>query len=128
LSPFEYLYGRRCNTPVSWDNSADKAIIGPDLLKELEEQMTKIWQNLKASRDRQKSYAYKNRTFRDFKVGEHVFLKVKAKRSSLRLGSRPKLAARYCGPFEVLKKIGPISYMIALPTSMRVHNVFHVSL
>jgi hypothetical protein len=61
-------------------------------------------------------------------VGEHVFLKVKVKRSSLRLGSFPKLAARYCGPFEILEKIGPLAYMLALSTSMRVHNVFHVSL
>jgi hypothetical protein len=66
--------------------------------------------------------------FRDFKVGEHVFLKVKEKRSSLRLGSFPKLAARYCGPFEILEKIGPIEYIVALYASMRVHNVFHVSL
>jgi hypothetical protein len=38
------------------------------------------------------------------------------------------LAARYCGPFEILEKIGPIAYMIEFPASMRVHNVFHVSL
>jgi hypothetical protein len=61
-------------------------------------------------------------------VGKHVFLKVKEKRSSLRLGSCPKLAARYCGPFEILEKIGPVAYMLPLSTSMRVHNVFHVSL
>jgi hypothetical protein len=61
-------------------------------------------------------------------VGEHVFLKVKARRSSLRLGSCLKLGARYCGPFEILDKIGPVAYMLALLASMRVHNVFHVSL
>jgi hypothetical protein len=55
-------------------------------------------------------------------------LKVKAKRSSIRLGFCPKLATRYCGPFEILQKIGPVAYMITFPTSMRVHNVFHVSL
>jgi hypothetical protein len=61
-------------------------------------------------------------------VGDHVFLKVKAKRSSLRLGSYPKLAARYRGPFEILEKKGSGPYMLALHASMRVHNVFHVSL
>jgi hypothetical protein len=61
-------------------------------------------------------------------VGEHVFLKVKEKRSSLRLGSCLKLAARYYGTFEILEKIGPVAYMLALPRSMRVHNVFHLSL
>jgi hypothetical protein len=61
-------------------------------------------------------------------VGDHVFLKVKAKRSSLKLGNCSKLAARYCGSFEILERIGPVAYMIALSASMCVHNVFHVSL
>jgi hypothetical protein len=61
-------------------------------------------------------------------VGEHVFMKVKEKRSSMKLGSFPKLEVIYCGPFEFLERIGPIAYMVALLASMRVHNVFHVSL
>jgi hypothetical protein len=65
---------------------------------------------------------------REFKVGDHVFLKVKANRSSLKLGSCAKLATKFCGPFEILERIGPVAYMIALPTSMSVHNGFHVSL
>ena len=76
----------------------------------------------------QKNYADKNRVFRDFKVGEHVLLKVKMKRSSLRLGNCPKLAIRYCGPFKILKKIWLIAFILTLLASMRVHNVFHVSL
>jgi hypothetical protein len=59
-------------------------------------------------------------------VGEHVFLKLKAKRSSIRLGSCPKLAARYCGLFEILEKIGSVAYMLYLYAFMRVNNVFHV--
>jgi hypothetical protein len=58
----------------------------------MEDQMVKIKQNLKATRDRQKSYADKNKTDREFKVGEHVLLKVKPKKSSLKLGSCTKLA------------------------------------
>jgi hypothetical protein len=46
----------------------------------------------------------------------------------LKLGSCTKLAARLCGPFEILDRIRPVAYMIVLPTSMNVHNVFHVSL
>ena len=38
------------------------------------------------------------------------------------------MEARYCGPFEILEKIGPVAYMKALNASMRVNNVFHVSL
>ena len=76
----------------------------------------------------QKIYVDKNRTHKEFKVGDHVFLKVKANRSSLKLGNCSKLAARYCGSFEILERIDLVAYMIALPTSVSVHNVFHVSL
>jgi hypothetical protein len=101
--------------------------VGPELLKEMEDQMIKIKQNLKATQDRQKNYADKNKTHREFKVGDHVFLKVKANRSSLKLGNYTKLAARFCGPFETLERIMPVAYMLALPASMTAHNVFHVS-
>jgi len=128
MSSFEALYNRKCNTPVSWDNPADRAVVGPDLLKEMEEQMTRIKYNLKVSQDRKKNYTYNNRVFRDFKVGEHVFLKEKENIILLRLGIFPKLAPRYCGTFEILEKIGTISYIIALISSLGVHNVFNVSL
>jgi hypothetical protein len=55
-------------------------------------------------------------------------MKVKANRSSLKLGSCAKLVARFCGPYEILERICRVAYMIALPTSMSIHNVFHVSL
>jgi hypothetical protein len=42
MSPFEALYGTKCNTLVTWGNPKDKAVIGTDLLKEMEEKMTKI--------------------------------------------------------------------------------------
>jgi hypothetical protein len=94
----------------------------------MEDQMESIKQNLKAAQDKKKSYVDRNKVFRDFKVGEHVFLKVKEKRSLLRLGSWTKLEARYCGPFEILENIGPVAYTFSLPASICIHNVFHVSL
>jgi hypothetical protein len=52
MSPFEALYGRKFNTPVSWDNPANIIVVGSKLLKEMEDQMIKIKQNLKSSQDR----------------------------------------------------------------------------
>jgi hypothetical protein len=42
MSPFETLYGRKCNTKVSWDNPTERAVVGPELLKDVEEKMLKI--------------------------------------------------------------------------------------
>ena len=49
MSQFEALYGRRCKTLVSWDNPSDRVIVGPKMLKDMEEQVMKIRQNLKVA-------------------------------------------------------------------------------
>ena len=36
MSPYEALYGKRCRTPVTWDNLVNRVVIGPELLKEME--------------------------------------------------------------------------------------------
>ena len=128
MSPYESFYGRRCRTLVTWDNIVNRVVLGPELLKEMEQEVVKIKQNLKAAQDRQKSYADKHRVNREFSVVDHVYLRVRANKSSLKLGSCAKLSPIYYGPFEVLERIGPIAYRIALPGSTRAHNVFHVSL
>jgi hypothetical protein len=128
MSPFEALYGRKCNTSVSWDNSTDCTVVGPDLFREMEENIVKIRKNLNAAQYRKKSCSDKGRTHMEFGVGDHVFLKVKARCSSLKLGKYSKLASCYCGPFEILERIGLLTYMLALPASLCIHNVFHVSL
>ena len=81
-------------------------MLGQELIKEMEQEVLKIRKNLKETQDRQKSYAYKHRVNREFSVGDHVYLRVRARKSSLKLGSCPKLSPRYCGSFEVLERIG----------------------
>jgi hypothetical protein len=94
-SPFEVLYGRPCNTPVSWSNPVKIIFIGLDMLKEMEQQVIKIKQNLKVAQNRQKSYADQKRTPREFKTRDHVYLRVRPRKSSLRMGDCAKLTTWY---------------------------------
>ena len=47
MSQYEALYGRRCRTLATWDNPVNKIVLGPELLKEMEQEVTKIRQNLR---------------------------------------------------------------------------------
>ncbi|KAE8680974.1 CMP-sialic acid transporter 2 [Hibiscus syriacus] len=40
-----------------------------------------------------------------------------------------KLSPRFIGSYEILKRVGPVAYQLALPPDMdKIHNVFHVSM
>nr|GEX05011.1 retrotransposon protein, putative, Ty3-gypsy subclass [Tanacetum cinerariifolium]GEX05019.1 retrotransposon protein, putative, Ty3-gypsy subclass [Tanacetum cinerariifolium] len=76
-------------------------LIGPELVQETTEKISQIKDRLKAACDRQKIYA-------DRKKG--------------------KLAPRFIGPFEIIKKVGPVAYRLRLPEELNgVHDTFHVS-
>jgi hypothetical protein len=51
-------------------------------------------------------------------VGENVLLKVKPNNMSLNLGSYTNLVAIFCGPFEILDRIGTVAYILALSASI----------
>eukprot|EP00253_Pinus_taeda_P008911 PITA_08911 len=97
------------------------------MLKEMEQMVKKVRANLKVAQDRQKSYADQKINFKEFQVGEHVYVRIREKKSTLQWSGCVKLAPRLCGPFQILARIGPVAYQLALPSHIRVHNVFHVS-
>jgi len=46
----------------------------------------------------------------------------------LAIRKKRKTYPRYIGPFEILQKIGPVAYRLALPPNLQgIHDVFHVS-
>jgi len=69
-----------------------------------------------------------NKLFNEFRVGEWVYLCIKPRKRSLWIGSCAKLVPWFCGPFNITERIRPVVYRVALPPTMKVHDVFHVSL
>jgi hypothetical protein len=49
MAPFEALYGCRCRTPLSWSQTGERKIFGPNLVTEAEEKVKIIQSNLKAA-------------------------------------------------------------------------------
>nr|CAD1832820.1 unnamed protein product [Ananas comosus var. bracteatus] len=128
MAPFEALYGRRCRSPLFWSAVSKRRILGPKILLEAEENVRVVRQRLLTAQSRQRSYADTRRRDLEFQVGDHVFLKVSPSRGIRRFGLRGKLSLRFVRPFEVLERVGPVAYRIALPPRLAgIHDVFHVS-
>ncbi|GJS03292.1 putative reverse transcriptase domain-containing protein [Tanacetum coccineum] len=112
-APFEALYGRKCHSPIMWAKVREGQLIKD---------------RLKVARDRQKSYADKRRKPLEFSVGDYVLLKVSPWKGVVRFRKKGKLAPRFVGPFEIIKKVGPVAYRLDLPKELDgVHDTFHVS-
>ncbi|GJT99953.1 putative reverse transcriptase domain-containing protein, partial [Tanacetum coccineum] len=108
-SVIRHLCGLRLKK-VMWVEVEEGQLIGPKLVQETTEKILQIKDRLKATRDRQKSYADKRRKPLEFSVGDYVLLKVSPWKGVVRFGKKGKLAPRFIGPFEIIKKVGPVTF------------------
>ena len=88
-----------------------------------------IRERLKVVADAQKSYSNLKRKDIQYEIHEKVFLKVSPWKKVMRFGRKGKLSPRFIGLYEVIEKMGPVAYSLALPPELeKIHNVFHVSM
>lgn len=73
--------------------------------------------------DRFKQFADRSRREAPVWAGDRVWLST----WDLKLPSH-KLSPKYLGPYKVEKQVNSVSFKLQLPTNMRAHPVFHVSL
>ncbi|XP_073049466.1 uncharacterized protein [Primulina eburnea] len=129
MAPYETLYGRKCRSPLYWEEVGERKMLGPELVQQTSDVVALIQERMKIAQSRQKSYADVRRRPLAFEVGDHVFIKIAPLKGVMRFGKKGKLSPRYIGPFEILDKIGDRAYRLALPPDLdRMHNFFHVSM
>ena len=115
MAPYEALYGRKCRTPICWDEVGERRLIGLEIVRDTTEKVNMIRERLKIANDRQKSYADNRRRDLKFEMGDQVFLRVSPWKGILRFGKRGKLSPRYIGPYEIVDKVGEVAYRLRLP-------------
>ncbi|GJX74276.1 hypothetical protein Tco_0312871 [Tanacetum coccineum] len=104
-APFDLLYRRKCRELICWNEVGERLIEGLELIEVTNEKVTIAKEKLKEE------------GLDDYMVSPC--------RGVRRFGIKGKLCTRFIGPFEILDRIGEVSYRLALS---HVHNVFHVLL
>src|ERR1043165_10001731 len=97
------------------------------MIKEVEDQVRIVRNQLKAAQSRQKSYYDRNHRQESYNLDEKAYLRVTPLKGTQRFGIKGKLAPCYIRPFRILAKRGQVAYQLELsPHLSRVHDVFHV--
>ena len=76
MAPFEFLYGQRCRTPLNWSETGERQFFGPDMIKEAEEQVRIVRDQLKEAQSHQKSYYDRHHRQESYNLEEKACLQV----------------------------------------------------
>jgi len=123
-SPFfaNYGYNPKFSLEIPFLDRPHRADIR---VKDINENIQFLKENLDAAKETYKKYAdLKRLPTPDFEVGKKVWLL----KGSTTKNVKKKLADQMLGPFEIVKKVSSLAYELKLPSNMRCHPVFHVSL
>ncbi|RVW27201.1 Transposon Tf2-2 polyprotein [Vitis vinifera] len=71
MAPFEALYGRKCRSPICWNDVGKRKLLGPELVQLTVEKVALIKERLKAAQSRHKSYADHRR--RDWSLRKYIY-------------------------------------------------------
>jgi hypothetical protein len=125
-TPFFLNYGMHPATPMLVDTlRLSKVPAAAKWTREMSHTLEQAKIYLQEAKDRQKSYADAKRKEIELKVGDQVLLSTT--NLNPKFGTR-KLYPRWIGPFPVTHKVNDVAYKIELPSSVKIHNVFHIGL
>lgn len=126
MSPFYMNYGCHPRMPTTLSTPKRDNPSGKDYVENIHSAIHRAKIVLKDAQNKQKQYADKKRREVSFKPGDRVLLSTANLR--LKVPGTQKLLPRYIGPFVVEKQVGKNAYRLSLPSAMKVHPVFNVSL
>lgn len=125
MSPFCANYGYNPTFTLTPD-AAQATPVAQDLLEQLQHVHEELTAVMMLAQEKQKRfYDERHDKAPTFIVGDRVWLEVTNIMTSR---PSPKLAARQLGPYTITEVISESAYQLHLLTTMKVHNVFNISL
>ncbi|XP_073153782.1 uncharacterized protein [Henckelia pumila] len=76
MAPFEALYGRNCTSPLFWDDLSEALVIGPDMIRDMSDNVKLIQSRMKTAQDKHAKYSNVRRRPLSFEQDDRVFLKI----------------------------------------------------
>ena len=112
-----------------WFEVGESSILRPEIIHEAMEKVRMIRDRLATDYRHQESYAHNRKRDLEFEVGDQVYLKISPMKGVMKYCKKGKLSPRYIGPYEVLQRVGNVSYELELPNNLAsIHLVCHVSM
>ena len=125
-TPFYLNHGSHPHTPLSLGLPEGRLPSLDAVFQEMDSTLTRVRDLIKSAQDRQKTYADSRfRRPHAFKAGDQVMLSTR--NLKFRSGVK-KLHPKFIGPFSIIEMVGENAARLALPSTYRIHPVFHVSL
>ncbi|XP_075518281.1 uncharacterized protein LOC142552391 [Primulina tabacum] len=84
MEPYESLYGRKCRSPLYWEEVGERKMLGPELVQQAADVVALIQERMKTAQSRLKIYADVRVRPLSFEVGDHVFIKIAALKGVMR--------------------------------------------
>ena len=120
-SPFELMHGESPKTlPMTFEKTKYLTIEERmhTLIRNREEALAAHELAMRRIADRRKN------TFTPFRKGDLVWLDTR----NIKTTNNPKIGPWREGPFLISEVLGPLTYRLELPSTWRIHNVFHMIL
>ncbi|KAG8382917.1 hypothetical protein BUALT_Bualt05G0129700 [Buddleja alternifolia] len=129
-SPFELATGQQPLTPHTLAISFDSARCpgAAKMAKSWAEQSDLAKSFLEKARRKMKKWADPKRRHLEFNTGDKVLIKLIPQQFKAFRGMHKGLVRKYEGPYPVVAKVGKVSYRLDLPSTLKIHPVFHVSM
>ncbi|KAL0534326.1 hypothetical protein IC582_028616 [Cucumis melo] len=127
-TPFQAIYGRLPPLLIYYGDRDTPISALDEQLKERDIALEALKEHLRIAQEKMKRNADQKRREVEYMIGDMVFLKIRPYRQeSLRKRRNEKLSPKFFAPYNIVEKIGPVTYKLELPPTASIHPVFHVS-